>query len=66
MQMFLCHASQQGDWCKDAFGVDYAEGLERENLYYASTCGTPKVKYVEAFCLCTNWPVIAGAHTLLP
>lgn len=66
LKMFHCHASQQGSWCRDAFGVNYAEALERENLYYASACGTPGVEYVEAFALCKNWPIIAGAHTLLP
>lgn len=66
LKMFHCHASQQGSWCKDAFGVDYAEALERENKYYASMCGTPGVEYVEAYSLCKNWPIIAGAHTLLP
>lgn len=66
LKMFRMHASQQGAWCKDAFGVDYAEALERENRYFASACGTPGVEYVEAFSLCTNWPIIAGAHKLLP
>ena len=66
MRMFLCHESQQGSWCKDAFGVNYAEALERENLYYASCCGTPGVTHVEAFELCKSWPIIAGAHRLLP
>jgi len=66
MKMFLFHASQQGSWCKDAFGVNYAEALERENKYYASVCGTPGVEYVEAYSLCKGWPIIAGAHTLLP
>lgn len=66
LKMFHCHASQQGEWCRDAFGVNYADALERENRYYASACGTPGVEYVEAYSLCTNWPVIAGAHKLLP
>ena len=66
LKMFHCHASQQGDWCKDAFGVDYADMIVRENKFYASACGTSGVEYVEAFSLCTDWPVIAGAHTLLP
>lgn len=66
LKMFRFHASQQNSWGKDAFGVDYAEGLEIENRYFASICGTPGVKYVEAFTLCKNWPIIAGAHTLLP
>ena len=66
MKMFNCHASQQGDWCKDAFGVDYGDMIVRENKFYASSCGTPGVEYVEAFSLCTDWPTIAGAHKLLP
>ena len=66
MKMFHCHASQQGDWCKDAFGVDYADMIVRENKFYASACGTPGVEYVEAFTLCTDWPAIAGAHKFLP
>ena len=65
-KMFRCHASQQGDWCRDAFGVNYAEMHRNECRYSASACGTPGVEYVEAFSLCTDWPVIAGAHTLLP
>lgn len=66
MKMFACHASQQGDWCKDAFGVNYAEMIMRENQFYASACGTAGVEYVEAFSLNIDWPVIAGAHKLLP
>lgn len=66
MKMFNCHASQQGDWCKDAFGVDYGDMIVRENKFYAAACGTPKVEYVEAFALVTDWPAIAGAHKLLP
>lgn len=65
-KMFACHASQQGDWCKDAFGVSYADMIDNENRFYASACGTPGVEYVEAFTLCTEWPIIAGAHKLLP
>ena len=66
MKMFHCHASQQGDWCRDAFGVDYADMIVRENKFYAAACGTPGVEYVEAYTLCTDWPVICGAHKLLP
>ncbi|MCI5701084.1 MAG: hypothetical protein MR308_12010 [Lachnospiraceae bacterium] len=66
MNMFKCHDSQQGDWCRDAFGVSYNDILKNENEYYASMCGTPNVQYVEAFELCERWPVIAGAHKLLP
>ena len=66
MKMFLCHASQQGSWCKDAFGADYAEALEAECRYWAYVCGTPGVTFVEAFSLCKKWPAIAGAHKLLP
>jgi len=65
-KMFECHASQQGEWCKDAFGVDYVEMMVRENKFYAAACGTKGVEYVEAFTLCTDWPVIAGAHKMLP
>ena len=66
MEMFHCHVSQAGDWCKDAFGVDYGDMIVREDKFYASACGTPGVEYVEAFGLCTDWPIIAGAHKLLP
>jgi len=66
MKMFLCHQSQQGAWCKDAFGVNYAEMIERDSRYLASVCGTPGVEYVEAFALCKGWPIIAGAHKFLP
>lgn len=66
MKMFLCHASQQGDWCRDAFGVDYADMITRDNKALASYCGTANVEYVEAFMLARAWPIIAGAHKLLP
>lgn len=65
-QMFACHASQQGDWCRDAFGVEYMEMLIRENKHLAAQCGTPGVEYVEGFQLCKTWPIIADAHKLLP
>lgn len=65
-KMFACHASQQGDWCRNAFGVSYAEMIANENKFYASVCGTAGVEYVEAFTLATEWPIIAGAHRLLP
>jgi len=65
-KMFLFHDSQQGSWCKDAFGADYVDGLERENKYWATVCGTPGVEYVEAYALCKGWPIIAGAHKFLP
>ncbi len=66
MKMFKCHVSQAGDWCKDAFGVDYADMIVREDQFYAAACGTKNVEYVEAFSLCTDWPIIAGAHKFLP
>lgn len=66
MKMFLYHESQQGAWCKDAFGVDYADMLERGNKSYAVACGTPGVDYVEAFMLCKTWPIIADAYKMLP
>lgn len=66
MKMFHCHKSQAGDWCKDAFGVDYGDMIVREGKFYASACGTKNVDYVEAFALCTDWPIIAGAHKFLP
>ena len=65
-EMFLFHDSQQGSWCKDAFGADYVEGIVRENKFYAAMCGTPGVEYVEAFSLCKGWPIIVGAHKFLP
>lgn len=65
-KMFCLHASQQNAWGKDAFGVDYAEGMENECKYFATVCASPGVKHVEAFALCKNWPMTAGAHTLLP
>ncbi len=66
MKMFKCHDSQQGDWCRDAFGVSYNDILTNEVKYWASCAGTPGVEYVEAFELCERWPIIAGAHKLLP
>ena len=65
-QMFACHDSQQGDWCRDAFGVEYAKMLEYENRAFAAQCGTPGVEFVEAFMLCKTWPIIAGAYKFLP
>ena len=66
VKMFKCHDSQQGDWCRDAFGVSYNDILESECNYYAAVCGTPNVTKVEAFELCDRWPIIAGAHKFLP
>jgi|MTBAKSStandDraft_1061840.scaffolds.fasta_scaffold28911_3 LmbE family N-acetylglucosaminyl deacetylase len=66
MKMFKCHASQDGPWSKDAFGVLYSDMLVNENKFYAAACGTAGVEYVEAYTLGTDWPVIAGAHKLLP
>ena len=66
LAMYHCHKSQQGEWCQDAFGVDYAKMLKDDDKFYASACGTPGVEYVEAYTLCTDWPIIAGAHKLLP
>ena len=66
LKMANCHKSQMGDWCRDAFGVDYIEGLHRNDKYWASVCGTPGVEYVEVFALSKTWPVKAGAYKLLP
>jgi len=66
MAMWECHASQHGDWCKDAFDTDYMANVVNSTRFFASACGTPGVEHVEAFRLCTDWPVIAGAHKLLP
>lgn len=63
---FCAHESQQGSWCKDAFGVDYLDQLVRETKQLASMCGTPGVEYVEGYKLCKSWPIIADAHKLLP
>ena len=65
-KMFLCHDSQQGDWCKDAFGVEYMEMMEAEAKLLAVQAGTPGCKYVEGFKLCKGWPTIVGAYKLLP
>ena len=64
--MFDCHKSQTGEWFKDAFGVDALTFLRTPDKFFASACGTPGVEYVEAFTLCTDWPIIADAHKLLP
>ena len=66
MKMFNSHASQDGEWCRDAFGVMYSEMIENEAKFYGSACGTPGVTHVEAFALCTDWPIIADAYKLLP
>jgi len=66
MKMFKSHASQDGDWCKDAFGIYYADMIEAEAMFYASACGTAGVTHCEAFALCTDWPIIADAYKLLP
>ena len=65
-KMLACHASQCGDWSRDAFGVSYTQMLAVESRFYASACGTANVSHVEAFALATDWPIIAGAHKLLP
>jgi len=65
-RMFLCHDSQQGDWCKDAFGVKYMDMLEAQARLAAAQAGTPGCDYAEVFKLCKSWPTIAGAYKLLP
>ena len=66
MAMYKCHESQVGDWGKDAFGISYTDEMENDCKYWASMCGTPSVEYVEVFSICEKWPIIAGAHKLLP
>lgn len=65
-KMWLCHDSQQGDWCRDAFGVSYNEMMEAESALLAVQAGTPGCRYAEGFKLCKGWPTIAGAYKLLP
>ncbi len=65
-KLFGCHASQQGDWCKDAWGVEYAKMMEYENRNFAAQCGTSGTEFVEAFMLCKTWPMVAGAYKYLP
>jgi LmbE family N-acetylglucosaminyl deacetylase len=65
-KMFLCHDSQQGDWCKDAFGVKYVDMLESQARLAASQAGTPGCEFAEVLKLCKSWPTIAGAYKLLP
>lgn len=65
-KMFLCHDSQQGDWCRDAFGISYMESLEAESRIAAAQAGTPGCSYAECFQLCKSWPTIVGAYKLLP
>jgi LmbE family N-acetylglucosaminyl deacetylase len=66
IELLKSHKSQMGDWCKDAFGVDYLDGVRNTDGYWASCCATPGVERVEVFSICKNWPVVAGAHKLLP
>ena len=65
-KMFLCHDSQQGDWCRDAFGVSYLEMTEAASKLLAAQAGTPNCRYAEGFKICKGWPTIAGAYKLLP
>lgn len=65
-KLFRCHDSQQGDWCKDAFGASYNEMMENESKLIATLAGTPGCVYAECFKLCKSWPTIAGAYKLLP
>ena len=58
--------SQEEDWGGDAFGTKYSDNVLREGAFYGSACGTPGVTHVEAFALCTDWPIIADAYKLLP
>ena len=66
MKMFMCHKSTQGEWGRDAFGMDFADMIESENRVLAAVCGTPGVEYAEAFTLCKTWPLIADAYKYLP
>ena len=65
-QMLAAHASQDGEWSKDAFGVYLSDLMENADKFYASACGTPGVQYVESYALCTDWPIIADAYKMLP
>ena len=65
-KLFLCHESQQGDWCRDAFGVSYIEMLENESRLAATQAGTPGCSFAECLKLCKSWPAVAGAYKLLP
>ena len=65
-KLFLCHDSQQGDWCKDAFGASYNEMLENESKSLATLAGTPGCTHAEGLKICKSWPTIAGAYKLLP
>lgn len=65
-KMFLAHDSQQGDWCRDAFGISYMESLEAESRFFAAQAGTPGCRYAEGFKICKSWPTVAGAYKLLP
>lgn len=66
VKMMKSHKSQVGSWSADAFGVDLLQCMDAENTFYAAACGTPGCTKVEAFALCTDWPIIADAHKLLP
>ena len=66
LAMFACHRSQHEEWGGDAFGVDFTTMVRNDDKMYASACGTLGCEAVEAFSLCTDWPIIAGAHKLLP
>ncbi len=66
MKMYACHRSQTEDWCDDAFGVSYTNVCDAETKFYAAACGSAGVERVEVFTLCTDWPITAGAHKLLP
>ena len=65
-KMARCHASQIGSWSKVAFGLSYMDIMAADNMFHAAACGTPNCTQVEAFALCTDWPIIADAHKLLP
>ena len=43
-QMFLCHDSQQGDWCRDAFGVNYVDMMESASEARGDAGGDPGVR----------------------
>ena len=44
MKMFHCHASQQGQWGKDAFGMDFADMIVRENKALAAVKSSNRCK----------------------
>jgi len=64
--MWMCHESQQGEWCDTAFHCDITAAMTRMSEHFAYQTGSG-IKYAEGFQICKTWPIgVAEPHKMLP